>query len=376
MAPNTTREVSVQTVQDHVGGKNNNLNLIRMIAALAVVFSHSFAISSGTPTAEPGRESLGMTLGDIAVDIFFITSGFLVTKSLLSRADIIDFVWGRALRVVPGLLVMLVLTVLGLGAWLTRAPLQDYLSDPQTWFYLFKNTGLIAGAEFDLPGLFEGNPLQAIVNGSLWTLPFEVGMYGALALLWLAVLWLRLDSRHFQRAILLFAVGAALFKLFAHYFFASESHLLRLFQMFFLGGAFYVLRAYIPLSRTLFAAAVALLAVATPDRDSFFLVYNLVLGYVLLYLAFVPAGRIRAFNEVGDYSYGLYIYSFPVQQTLAAVIPGIEAWTMVILSIGITLPLAVVSWYLVERHALGYRQVCATGTKAVWKRLAPRARVG
>ena len=366
----------MQTVQDHVGGKNNNLNLIRMIAALAVVFSHSFAISSGTPTAEPGRESLGMTLGDIAVDIFFITSGFLVTKSLLSRADIIDFVWGRALRVVPGLLVMLVLTVLGLGAWLTRAPLQDYLSDPQTWFYLFKNTGLIAGAEFDLPGLFEGNPLQAIVNGSLWTLPFEVGMYGALALLWLAVLWLRLDSRHFQRAILLFAVGAALFKLFAHYFFASESHLLRLFQMFFLGGAFYVLRAYIPLSRTLCVAAVALLAVATPDRDSFFLVYNLVLGYVLLYLAFVPAGRIRAFNEVGDYSYGLYIYSFPVQQTLAAVIPGIEAWTMVILSIGITLPLAVVSWYLVERHALGYRQACATGTKAVWKRLAPRARVG
>jgi peptidoglycan/LPS O-acetylase OafA/YrhL len=58
------------------------------------------------------------------------------------------------------------------------------------------------------------------------------------------------------------------------------------------------------------------------------------------------------------------------------VIPGIEAWTMVLLSIGITLPLAVVSWFLVERHALGYRQACASGTKAVWKRLAPRPRVG
>lgn len=79
-------------------GKDNNFNLIRMIAALAVLVTHSFALAIGTQDAEPFRQSLGMTMGAIAVDVFFVTSGFLVTASLLTRQNTIEFIWARALE--------------------------------------------------------------------------------------------------------------------------------------------------------------------------------------------------------------------------------------------------------------------------------------
>ena len=97
-------------LSDFTSGRDNNFNLIRIIAALAVLVTHSFALATGTSAAEPFQKTLGMTIGSIAVDIFFITSGFLVTGSLLTRKsfiDFIEFVWARVLRIFPALLVML-----------------------------------------------------------------------------------------------------------------------------------------------------------------------------------------------------------------------------------------------------------------------------
>ncbi len=98
-------------------GRDNNFSLIRIIAAFAVLITHSFALAIGTGEAEPFQKFLGMTMGTIAVDIFFITSGFLVTSSLLTRQSVIEFVWARVLRIYPALLVMLCLTVFGLRSW-------------------------------------------------------------------------------------------------------------------------------------------------------------------------------------------------------------------------------------------------------------------
>lgn len=89
-------------------GRDNNFNLIRIVAAMAVLITHSFAL---TGLAEPFRDSLGMSMGDIAVDIFFITSVFLVTASILTRQSALEFLWARILRIYPALLVMLFITV-------------------------------------------------------------------------------------------------------------------------------------------------------------------------------------------------------------------------------------------------------------------------
>ena len=120
---------------DFTEGRDNNFNLIRIVAALVVLITHSFALAAGTSAAEPFQKSLGMTTGSIAVDAFFITSGFLVTASLSKRRSVLDFVVARALRIFPALLVMLLLTVFGIGVFFTSMPVQGYLAAYKTYFY-------------------------------------------------------------------------------------------------------------------------------------------------------------------------------------------------------------------------------------------------
>jgi surface polysaccharide O-acyltransferase-like enzyme len=94
-------------------GRNNNFNLFRIVAALAVVVTHSFVLSSGNPGDEPLRQTLGTTLGSIAVDVFFVTSGLLIAASLLRSQCLVAFARARCLRISPGLIVM---TEIGSGA--------------------------------------------------------------------------------------------------------------------------------------------------------------------------------------------------------------------------------------------------------------------
>lgn len=142
-------------------GRDNNFNLIRFIASLSVLITHSFALALGTPGAEPFRKSLGMTIGEISVDVFFITSGFLVTASLLYRKNTIEFIWARFLRIFPALLVMLLLTVLVVGPVFTTLPLSNYLTHKDTFRYFAKCLTLFFGVEYTLPGVFNQNALMA-----------------------------------------------------------------------------------------------------------------------------------------------------------------------------------------------------------------------
>ena len=88
----------------------------------------------------------------------------------------------------------------------------------------------------------------------------------------------------------------------------------------------------------------------------FFVTYVMVLPYVLLYIAYVPSGLVRIYNQVGDYSYGVYIYTWPVQQSIAALVPGVSVPAMMLFSAGITIVLAALSWHLIERRALHLKE--------------------
>jgi peptidoglycan/LPS O-acetylase OafA/YrhL len=210
-------------------GRDNNFNLIRIVAALAVLVTHSFAVAIGTGDAEPFRGSLGMTMGSIAVDVFFITSGFLVTSSLLNRQSTIEFIWARAVRIFPALLVMLFLTVFVFGVLFTSLPISTYLSLPKTYIYLVKCGTLFMGVDYTLPGVFASNPYKSVVNGSLWTMPYEVCMYAILALVWFALRKspkLRLTA--FKTIVVTFALVAGIYTLVEHFYFPSASPVARL----------------------------------------------------------------------------------------------------------------------------------------------------
>ncbi len=352
-------------LSDFTPGRDNNFNLLRMIAALAVLVSHCYPLSLGAGAGEPLAKLLGMSLGTPAVDVFFIISGFLVTGSLLKRKHVADFLWARVLRVYPALLVVVVLTVFVLGPCFTKLPLVEYFSHPSAYSYLLKCTTLVDGVVYLLPGVFQANPFGPPVNGSLWTLPYEVRMYGILLLAWLL---LRLAGPHRQRILQVAVVSAVLITLGLIYFGGFYRHgqnpFVRFFYLFFYGSAFYVLRGRIRLSGVVFGLILVCLAAARwVNVALFFKVYLASIAYVVLYLAYVPAGFLRQYNKLGDYSYGVYIYAFVVQQSIAALIPGVSPRTMLLLATPITLFLAVLSWKLVERHALKLKEAYAARTR-------------
>jgi len=156
--------------------RNNNFNLIRFLAATAVLFAHSYALS-GHPMEEPLlRWSNGAThFGTLGVTLFFIISGFLVSKSFTERRTLAAFSVARALRIYPALIAATLFSAALAGALSTTA-WRDFLIDSQTHRFVVANS-IGWHARYYLPGAFADNPFPRAVNGSLWTIPVELRMY-------------------------------------------------------------------------------------------------------------------------------------------------------------------------------------------------------
>lgn len=331
-------------------GRNNNFNLVRIVCAFAVLVSHAWPLTLGPDAVEPLRNALGSSLGTYAVYVFFAISGFLIARSFDRGGSVRRWILARALRLLPGLLVVLLLTVLVLGPLLTALPLRDYATDPATATYLPRNLSL-AFLQHDLPGLFADNPVAFTTNGSLWTLFYEVAWYGAVFCLGTAGA-LRTGSR-FAWAMGFFLVvylGLMTLDLGGE----LPNRLRRLLQLglpFMIGTAFYVWRDRIRLRPSLLLALVLLAALArgTPLSSP---LQILTLAYGAFVFAFRVGGPVRAYNAVGDFSYGLYIYAYPVQQTAAHLLgPGDPALN-VLFAAPVALLLAAASWRWIEKPAL------------------------
>src|SRR5271165_315692 len=155
-------------LSEYARGRDNNFTLLRLLAALIVVVFHSGPILG--LAADGGYsvvDHVGRTVGEMALDMLFVVSGFLVTASLFNRGDLNHFLWARALRLYPALWLMLPLTVLLLAPMLSTLPAKDYYASKQTWDYFAKTATVVGGMRYSLPGLFETLPLKGEVNGSL-----------------------------------------------------------------------------------------------------------------------------------------------------------------------------------------------------------------
>jgi len=329
-------------------GRDNNFNLIRMIAAMLVIATHAFGIT-GSTRFEPMVRGFGIGQGDVGVDIFFFLSGFLVSKSW-SGKTCMEFAWARCTRIYPALAVSTIISTVVVGIFFCNVSLRQFLGSASTVSYLAHDVTVLpgVGARLLLPGAFGlANPP---FNLSLWTLPHELGMYILLAIIGLAVglrpAWVALVA----------ALGAAAAVLgeTAHLH-VMEIDRARFLYFFFTGSLAFTLRERIVLSGRIALITVAVVALAViAHAPILFRDAALVIGlpYVVLWCAYVPAGALRLWNALGDYSYGTYIWAFPIQYGLFA--EGIA--TTPARSFFFTTPLvllcAIASWHLIERPAL------------------------
>jgi peptidoglycan/LPS O-acetylase OafA/YrhL len=337
------------------GVRDNAFDTIRLLAAAFVIFSHAFVLVDGRESAEPlyNLSDGQITIGRGAVAAFFVVSGLLISMSFERSKSWIKFTINRALRLLPGLWVCVFVLVLFFGPVMTRLPLPDYFQSPETLGFL-GNLALIP-RNHSIGGVFDGLPGSDAVNGSLWTLKYEVACYvfGALLLCAgrfkigvTAALWI-------GAMIAAPIIGDPLEQRGAAY---HGAWMVWLFRFYGAGMLLYLLRDHIPLSKpaALACLAVILGATFTPAYTEALAIFG---SYALIASAFLAADWFKKMTHRGDISYGVYIYAFPVQQALVpfsneTAVPWL---TNAALSLPITLLLAALSWTFVEKPALALK---------------------
>jgi peptidoglycan/LPS O-acetylase OafA/YrhL len=331
----------------------NSFGVVRLAMAVLVLVSHSYWFVTGVSRNEPLERWTGHSLSEHAVQVFFFLSGILIAQSFAARPDLATFIAARTLRIFPALIVCVVLSAFLLGPLVTKLDLIGYFTDRKLPAYIIATTTLATGSA-PLPGVFTTLPLPNLVNMSLWTLKFEMICYVGVALLGLAGLF----NERFRFAIMgAFAVGLAL--VFLKSPFTTQDYTtvdnLRYFALYFgMGTLAFLARRELPVMPVLALPLFALLVAAIGTRGQE-LACAIFLGYGTLVVATRDFGEATRFCRVHDYSYGVYIYAAPLQMTLIQLFPKIHPVALSCWALAAALPLAAMSWQLVEKPALALR---------------------
>lgn len=334
--------------------ERNNFGVIRLAMALAVLISHSYFFVSGTSQIEPLVAITGHSLGEHAVQVFFLLSGILVTQSLIKSGCVIDFAAARLLRIFPALVVCVLVSALVLGPLVSEAGPAGYFGNPLWAAYIVKTLLLVSGAA-PLPSTFQDLPAAGLVNMSLWTLKYEVLCYSVLGTAGAMGVF---APRYRTMAILTAAavVGFVFLKQPKGAGDYSNLENLRYFTLYFTTGVLACLVKEQLAVTALGAAAAGAVYAALMGTMFAELACAMFLGAATLYVAGIDFGALRRVTHGTDLSFGVYIYAAPIQQTLLSAFPGLAPLGLALLAVLIVLPVAFASWHLVERPALRARQ--------------------
>jgi len=329
--------------------RENNFDLLRAVFAFTVFLVHAHVLSQHPELAFLSR----WLSSKFAVEAFFIVSGYLVVMSFCRSRSWVDYFAKRLRRIYPAYFAIVAGWALG-GALLTRLPLSEYFNSD--WLkYVFANFTFLNFLAHDLPGVFEGNPVTA-VNGALWTLKIEVAFYVCVPVI--ALLAVRFGPGPVLAVLYVLSIanGSVMGD------FARQAD----------GGIYLVLQRQLPGQLTYFVAGaagyyyfdvlqrhwvrvvpLALVAYFVPVSNALELALRpAALGTLVLYAA-VGMRYLGNFGRYGDMSYGIYIFHFPIVQTLVSY--GIFR-SAPFLALGIASFLVVfsafLSWHLIEKPFL------------------------
>lgn len=332
-----------------VDGHPSGFDYMRLFLSVSIIAVHSCLTSYGLAANDALYESALGRFCNLLVPMFFALSGYLVAGSLERSNTLGMFLGLRAIRIFPALFVEVVLSAFILGPLVTSLPIQLYFSDPLFFQYILNAVGDV---HFLLPGVFDGNPWPRVVNGQLWTIPYELYCYCTLAIIAL------LGLKRWRVLGPVFVAVVSLGYLFwiLH---EGDSSLVPgtngvrkpfLVATFLAGVSIYFYRERLPWSGWYALAALAV-ALALPSLGQ----YAGFLAPVPVAYATVCLGLMNPSRKVlrgADYSYGIYLYGFAIQQTVMHFFPLARHWYLnVLISVPIAVLVAAASWHFVERPA-------------------------
>ncbi|WP_272986969.1 MULTISPECIES: acyltransferase family protein [Leeuwenhoekiella] len=327
---------------------------MRFIFALLVVISHSYPLSGNSENAQwIYRLTDGqMNYASLGLNGFFIISGFFIYRSFARSGSAWEFMKKRVLRIFPGLFIVLLLSVLMVPlVYEGNIPL---LQNWEWYTYLPYNLSLY-GFQGVVSGVFDGNFYHAI-NGSLWTIRYEFTLYLCIAVFFL----FRRNKRTIQLCLLLVSLGM----LWGYTFFREVLGPLSIFRL--LGynvlnlGTFFVLGSLLAtfeLERWVhwgFVLVLLVLLGISVYLDLYDVAKHILFTPLVLMLGFLTLPRVSKFGKWGDSSYGIYIYSFPIQQVLVHYFKP-SAIILMLCSVPLSMLFGYLSWHLVEKRALIFK---------------------
>lgn len=344
-------------------GVGPGFDFVRLLLASGVVVWHIFALTTD------GAAIIGATpfwfVISAMVPMFFALSGYLVSASAERSRNVREYLLSRTFRIFPALAVVVLFTTFVLGPLLTTLPLSSYFQATETWRYLGNSVGMVA---FTLPGVFADNPNAGNVNGSLWTVPHEIACYLMMAVL----IYFRL-ARHWQALLAIFlsivahafftwAVPESLFEgtIFTALYSIHFVQGAKIIPFFLLGSILYLLRDRIPYDHRL--AALAFLVVLgigmigpAEWRKSplLWLLSAPCFVYLVVWAGLTRLPKPHIFGG-GDFSYGIYLWHFPILQTLILTLHLRNWWSVALVGALPILAVAALSWRHVEKLILSW----------------------
>ena len=335
-------------VSDILKRENNNLDFIRLFTALIVVWYHAQKHFPDSYASLPTLHPKTIELGALAVCVFFFISGLLVTNSLLSKREVIPFVISRFGRIYPAYFVMLILCVFIMGPCLTSLSIKDYFTSSQTWTFFVKNSML--NFQANLPGVWEGLTSN-IINGSIWTIPFEVTCYiivlvgFVLYRKWKMSPWvIILPAMAF--AFLPIEISQGILR-YGHIFFGRPH-----FFCFIIGTIFAIYREKIKVDKTLVLALILLTVVFYHWVSVIEFLFPITVAITLLYCSTIKP--IIGWRLPHDLSYGIYIFHDPILQIVCN--QGVaHSWLIAFLiTAALVIPIAYLSARFIEEPSIRF----------------------
>lgn len=322
-------------------GRDNNLDIVRFIAAILVILCHAFPIALGEGVLDPlaALTNDQISFGSFAVGIFFVYGGFLICKSMCRLQTAKAYFKARIIRIFPPLIAVTAVLALVVGPILTHLSIGQYFSSTGTYQYLLNGILVLV---HNLPGVFTENIYGQTVNGPLWTMPIEFICY---IMCFVAYKCKLLNKKYMVFALLVFSAGCIGADILSGKI-ALLGPMIRPMGLFFAGMLYYVYKEYIPMN--LWLCLLSLLGMVVSAVISVLPVTIFIFfPYFFFYIGFASKIKFSNFAKYGEISYGMYLSAWPVQQILSQFLSGNNGKMNPYINFIITVPVAIAIGFLI-----------------------------